>query len=178
MKPTFLLHTCCAICSGHVIQELSHDFDVVVYFYNPNIHPEEEYLKRKKTLEDYCSKNGVKFIEAEYDEQAWLEKVKGLENEPEGGKRCKVCYQIRLEQAAKKAEELKCDYFGSTLTISPHKKADIINPIGTQIGDQLGVKFYEADWKKKDGFKKANEISRTEGFYRQNYCGCVFSKNS
>lgn len=191
MKSTFLLHTCCAVCSGYVIQKLTQDFDVTAYFYNPNIHPEEEYLKRREVLQNYCKKNQIKFIEGEYNPDFWLEKIKTewqakgaelprgssapWEDEPEGGERCKVCYKVRLAEAARKARELKCDYFGSTLTISPHKKADIINPIGQKLGEQFGVKFYERDWKKQDGFKKANEISRDEHFYRQSYCGCVYS---
>jgi predicted adenine nucleotide alpha hydrolase (AANH) superfamily ATPase len=203
MKPKILLHTCCAVCSGYVIQKLSQEtplgppyqgenFEVVAYFYNPNIHPQEEYLKRKEALQNYCHKNKVKFIEGEYNSNVktressakrlprgveyWLKKVKGLKNEPEGGKRCKVCYKIRLEETARKAKELQCGYFGSTLTISPHKRADIINPIGLEAGERFGIKFYEADWKKQDGFKKACEISQEEGFYRQNYCGCIYSK--
>jgi len=177
MKPKFLLHTCCAVCSGHVIQQLKKEFDVMAYFYNPNIHPVTEYEKRKMTLEQYCHKYKIQFIKGEYSWEDWIESVRGSEAEPEGGYRCNICYKIRLEEVARKAKELDCDYFGSTLTISPHKKADIINPIGKEVGEKFGIKFYEADWKKQDGFKKACEISREEDFYRQNYCGCVYSIN-
>lgn len=175
-KQKFLLHTCCAVCSGAVIQELLPNFEVVAYFFNPNIQPEEEYHKRKESIEKYCEKNSIQFINGQYLVDEWLEKVKALANEPEGGRRCLLCYEFRLSATAQKAKELNCHCFGSTLTISPHKKAEIINAIGKKIGFESNVLFYEADWKKQNGFQKALSISNQEGFYRQNYCGCLYSK--
>lgn len=114
----------------------------------------------------------------DYEAREWFELVKGLENEPEGGARCEVCYQMRLEKTAELARENGFEYFGTTLTISPHKKAEIVNQLGREVGAKFNIKFYEADWKKQDGFKKSCELARNEGFYRQNYCGCVYSKRS
>jgi predicted adenine nucleotide alpha hydrolase (AANH) superfamily ATPase len=171
----FLLHICCAVCSGHVIEKLKDDFELTAFFYNPNIYPYDEYEKRKTAVKDYCVKKSIPFIEGKYDNEEWLAKTQGLENEPEGGKRCALCYEIRLKATAKKAKELGYDYFGTTLSISPHKKADTINNIGKKYAKQYNLNFFEADWKKEEGFKKTSAICKKEGFYRQNYCGCVYS---
>ena len=183
MKQKFLLHTCCAVCSAHVINLLKKDYDLTVFYYNPNIQPKEEYEKRKEESRAYCEKNPstssgqVKFIEGDYDVDQWSQRVKGCEQEPEGGERCKICYRMRLEKTAQYAKEHSYDYFGTTLTISPHKKAKVINEIGCSL-ESGNIKFYEADFKKHDGFKKTMEIAKDENFYRQNYCGCLFSRKS
>lgn len=170
-KPKLLLHVCCAPCSTHVIETLKEDFDIVAYFYNPNIHPEEEYELRRENLK----KLDVNLIEGRYDTAAWFEATKDYENELEGGARCELCYRLRMEEAARFAKENKFNYFATTLTISPHKSARVINSIGEELSKKYGVKFYSADFKKKNGFKKSVELSRKHGLYRQSYCGCVFS---
>jgi len=178
MKPRFLLHICCAPCGGYVFKKLSDEFDTAAFFYNPNIQPEDEYQKRLVEIKKYCEKEKINLIMGDYEAREWFELVKGLENEPEGGARCEVCYQMRLEKTAELARENGFEYFGTTLTISPHKKAEIVNQLGREVGAKFNIKFYEADWKKQDGFKKSCELARNEGFYRQNYCGCVYSKRS
>ncbi len=169
-KPKLLLHVCCAPCSTHVIETLK-EFDIVAYFYNPNIHPAEEYKLRLKNLK----KLGVTFVEGKYDVDAWFNATKGYENEPEGGARCEICYRLRMGETAMFAKKKGYDYFATTLTISPHKSARAINEIGKKLSKKYGVKFYSADFKKKNGFKKSVELSRKHGLYRQSYCGCVFS---
>lgn len=172
----FLLHACCAPCAIYVIQELkSRGFDVTAFFYNPNIHPKQEYKKRINEMKKYCQQNEIEFIEGEYELDKWYNLIKGFEKEAEGGRRCEICYQMRLEQTADLAARKNYDYFGTTLSISPHKKSLVINKIGNQLADKYKIKFYPADWKKRDGFKSACELSRQQGFYRQNYCGCAFS---
>ena len=170
-----LLHSCCAPCSTHVIQELSKEYKVTLFYFNPNIFPAEEYQKRLAELKKYLKKIKVDLIEGKYDHDLWLEKVKGYENEPERGKRCQICYQIRLAETASKAKELGFDVFCSTLSISPHKDAEMINKIGLGLSKGYKIEYLESDWKKQEGFKKACDISREEGFYRQSYCGCEFS---
>jgi len=170
-----LLHSCCAPCSAHVIQELQKKYEVTLFYFNPNIFPEEEYQKRLREALNYLQKIKVDLIEGEYDHNLWLEKIKGYENEPERGKRCQICYQYRLEKTAQKAQELGFDVFCSTLSISPHKDAQMINKIGLELSEQYNTHYLESDWKKQEGFKKACGISREEGFYRQEYCGCEFS---
>ena len=186
-----LLHSCCAPCSAHVIQELSKEYEVTLFYFNPNIFPAEEYQKRLAEVKSHCQKIGVDFIEGfsesnsgnqELDSEvykkehsSWLEKVKGYENEPERGKRCHICYRIRLEKTASQAKELGFDVFCSTLSISPHKDAEMINKIGLELSEEYKIEYLESDWKKQEGFKKACNISREEGFYRQQYCGCEFS---
>jgi len=176
MKPKFLLHSCCAGCAAYVIKLLSNDYNVSCYFYNPNIHPEGEYQKRKQELKKYCQKVKTLFIEADYEIDKWQELIKGFEFESEKGKRCLICYAMRLEKTAQFAQKQKFDYFGSTLSVSPHKLADRINQFGNKIARMYDVKFYQADFKKNDGFKKACALSKQENFYRQDYCGCVYSQ--
>jgi epoxyqueuosine reductase len=170
-----LLHSCCAPCSAHVIQELAKEYKVTLFYFNPNIFPEEEYQKRLSEAQKYLQKININLIEGEYDHQSWLEQVKGYEDEPERGKRCHICYQMRLEKTAQKAKELGFDVFCSTLSISPHKDAKMINQIGLELSEKYNIIYLESDWKKQEGFKKACNISREEGFYRQEYCGCEFS---
>lgn len=175
-KPTLLLHACCAPCSAYVIQELKDEFEITVFLYNPNIHPLEEYLKRTDELIKYLKKEKIDYIEAEYDIQNWLTRINGLENEPEKGKRCNVCFYMRLEKTASFAQDNHFDFFASTLSLSPHKDSKLINNIGYDLEYDYGVRFLDRDFKENDGFKKSCEISRENNFYRQNYCGCIFSK--
>lgn len=172
----FLLHTCCAPCSIAVIDELKNKFDLTVFFYNPNIYPEEEYLKRKKYVVQICQEWGVLMIDMDYEVEKWNEAAAGFENEPEGGTRCPRCFKLRLEKTALYAKENDFDIFCTTLTSGRNKKAELINPIGVNIGAKHGVKFFEADWKKNNRQEKARKMVDERGIYRQNYCGCVYSK--
>lgn len=178
--PKLFLHSCCAPCSTYVIEYLSQYFSITVFFYNPNIHPEEEYRRRindqKKLIELLPVENKVSFIEGKYEPKIFFEKVKGLENEPEGGKRCLKCFKLRIIKTAKRAYELKIPYFTTTLTISPHKNAVAINQIGNEIANKYHLHYLFSDFKKRDGFKRSIILSKQFGLYRQNYCGCVFSK--
>jgi len=176
VKPKLLLHSCCAGCAAYVIKLLSKNYAVTSYFFNPNIQPKEEYQKRKKELKKYCQKVKISFIEADYELAKWQELTKGFEFEPEKGKRCLICYAMRLEKTAEYAQKNSYEYFATTLSVSPHKLADRINQFGLKIAELYKVKFYQADFKKNDGFKKACQISRQENFYRQDYCGCVYSQ--
>ncbi len=173
--PELLLHSCCAPCSAYVIKELQKKYKVTLFYFNPNIFPEEEYQKRLKEAKKYCQKIKVDFIEGEYNHQDWLEKIKGYEQEPERGKRCQICYKVRLEKTALEAKKLGFDMFCSTLSISPHKDAQMINKIGQELSEQYQIEYLASDWKKQEGFKKSCDISKEEGFYRQDYCGCEFS---
>jgi hypothetical protein len=178
---TLLLHSCCAPCSSAVISRLSDYFNVTVYYYNPNIDTKEEYEKRKQEqirfINEYPSKKVVKFLDCDYDSDTFIEKIKGFEHEPERGARCPICFRLRLETTAKKAKELGFDYFGTTLTVSPYKNSKQINEIGLDIEKELGIKFLVSDFKKNDGYKKSIEFSKEYELYRQDYCGCIFSKN-
>ena len=177
-KPNLLLHACCAPCAAFVIEKLSEQYKLTVFIYNPNIHPEEEYLKRTKELVNYCEKNLIDFIEYRYDPQNWFKITKGLENEPEGGKRCEVCFWRRLDVTANYADTHNYDFFATTLSISPHKSTKQINEAGEALADEYGVRFLAEDFKKDEGFKKSCELSREHKFYRQNYCGCVYSQEA
>ncbi len=177
--PTLLLHACCAPCSSYCLEYLSNYFSITVYYYNPNIYPESEYSHRtaevKRLISEMNFKNEVKFIEGKFDPKEFYDCVKGLEKEKEGGERCFKCYRLRLESTAKKAQELNFDYFTTTLSISPLKRADKINEIGEEIGEIYSVKHLPSDFKKKEGYKRSIELSKEHELYRQNYCGCVFS---
>ena len=173
--PSILLHSCCVPCSAHVINELIKKYDVTLFYFNPNIFPEGEYQKRLQELRKYLQKIKLDLIQGKYDHQAWLEKIKGYENEPERGRRCEICYRVRLEKTALEAKKLGFDIFCSTLSISPHKDAQMINKIGQELSKEYNVPYLASDWKKQNGFKKSCDISREEGFYRQSYCGCEFS---
>jgi len=173
---TILLHTCCAPCSAYVLKLLE-TFNVCVFYYNPNIDAAEEYEKRKNECQRYCKKNKIPFIEIKYEPQEWASYIERLEKESEGGKRCKKCFELRLIKTAEFAKKNSFDYFATTLTISPHKNSKLINEVGNKVAQKIGLKFYEADWKKEEGYKKSCEISKNEGFYRQNYCGCRYSKS-
>lgn len=173
----FLLHACCAPCSIAVIDYLKNQFDVTVFFYNPNIHPEEEYLKRKKEVIRVCTEWSIPMIDMDYEVEAWRKVVKGLEQEREGGKRCGACIRLRLDKTARYAREHGFDIFCTSLTSGRNKKASTINPMGDELGDLYGVSFYEADWKTNGLQEKANNMITDRAIYRQKYCGCIYSKN-
>jgi len=177
-KKKLLLHTCCAPCSTHCVNELVKDYDTTMYFYNPNIHPYGEFVKRLENLEKVADKHKIMIIEGSYDAEAWLEKVKGLEEQPEGGKRCKVCFTMRLTKTAECAKENGFDCFTTTLSVSPHKDAKLINEIGEELALRYGLEWVHSDFKKDGGFKKSTELSKELGLYRQKYCGCFYSVNN
>jgi len=172
---SILLHTCCAPCAVYVVRLLNMGFNVHCFFYNPNIYPKEEYIKRLDTIKYLSEKDNFILYTGEYEPEKWNDCIKGFENEPEGGKRCYLCYKMRLEQTALKAIELGIPIFTTTLSVSPHKKAEILNEIGNSIAINHNLQFFNADFKKKDGYKKSIELSKMYNLYRQNYCGCIFS---
>lgn len=176
MKEKLLLHTCCAPCSGFLSQQFLADFNLAIYFYNPNIYPEEEYQKRLQEAKDFFLEAGINFIAGDYEHQDWLKLVRGLEKEPEGGSRCRLCYQDRLSRTAQAAKVNHYDFFISALSISPHKDVQAVNNIGLDLARKLEIKFLAGDFKKNNGFQKAMAFSREHNFYRQNYCGCEFSR--
>lgn len=178
--PTLLLHSCCAPCSSYVLEYLSQYFQITDYYYNPNIEPVEEYNKRadelQRLIKQMPMKNKVNFIRADYDNTIFHNNVKGFETVPEGGARCTICYTLRLEESAKRAKELGCEWFTTTLSISPLKNAQILNQIGFDLQDQYGVRYLPSDFKKKDGYKRSVELSLQYDLYRQPYCGCIYAK--
>jgi len=175
-KPKLLLHICCAPCSTHVVRVLKENHDLTGHFYNPNIHPKAEYLKREEEMKQYARKIGLELVCAEYDDSRWFDITRGMENVPEGGERCFLCYRMRLEKAAQYAAEHGYQFVATTLSISPHKNAAKINEIGSEVADSYGLKFYTADFKKGGGFEKSVRMSKEAGLYRQSYCGCIFSQ--
>lgn len=178
-RPKLLLHSCCGPCSTQVLTYLQPYFDITVLYYNPNIEPEEEYLKRKKEQIRFIKEfnRDIKFLDCDYDNVSFRKMTKGLELEPEGKARCPICFKLRMEYTAKVAEKLEMDYFGTTLTVSPYKNSKQINTLGTILEKKYKVKFLYSDFKKKDGYKKSIEYSKEYNLYRQDYCGCLFSKN-
>lgn len=179
IKPKLLLHSCCAPCSSAILEFLQNYFDITVYFYNPNITFEEEYYKRLNEQREYHEKRGysIKVIEGKYDpKEDFFKQVKGLEDRREGGERCFKCYTLRMEATAQKAKELGFDYFSTVLSISPLKNTQWINEIGEELSKKYGIKFLNGDFKKKNRYLRSTEISREYELYRQDYCGCVFSK--
>jgi len=175
-KPGILLHVCCGSCSLHPYFFLKKIFDVTFFFYNPNIHPRKEYLKRLEGASAVSGKYSVPLIIGEYEIKEWMKLTRHLKNEPEGGKRCELCFKMRLVKTADMTKKLGLDFFGTTLTVSPHKNQEVINSIGEEIAFSRKIKFLRADFKKKDGFKKTTELSKKMNLYRQNYCGCIYSK--
>lgn len=171
-----LLHACCAPCVTHPVRLLSETCELTVYFYNPNIHPKTEYEARKDEILRLGGKWGFEVITGEYDAYAWFEAVRGHEDDPEGGERCAICYRYRLQKTAACALERGFDLFATTLSISPLKKAGRINEIGKKIQTETGITYFEADFKKKEGFKISCQLSKDERLYRQDYCGCIFSQ--
>ena len=178
--PSLLLHACCAPCSSYCLEYLSQYFSITVLFYNPNISPAAEYQKRvdeiKRLISELPAKNKISLIEGRYLPEEFYTSVKGLENEPEGCKRCHVCYELRLHEAAVVAKELGYDYFTTTLSISPLKDADKLNEIGKKLSDEYAISYLYSDFKKKNEYKRSIELSKEYKLYRQNFCGCVFSK--
>lgn len=178
-KPKLLLHACCGICSSSVLERLYPFFDITILYYNPNIYPEKEYLKRFDTLKEAVLKMKikVKLLEIGYQSKEFKEIAKGLENEKEGGKRCTKCFYLRLEKTAKFAQKYSFDYFTTTLSVSPHKDSQKLNNIGKALEEKYKIKYLYSDFKKKEGYKRSNELAKEYDLYRQNYCGCKYSLN-
>ncbi|MCD8218345.1 MAG: epoxyqueuosine reductase QueH [Clostridiales bacterium] len=188
--PTLLLHSCCAPCSSYVLEYLSRYFSITVFYYNPNITDAEEYHHRvgeqKRLIEELPTLHPISFVEGNYEPERFFEAVQGLEHIPEGGERCRKCFELRLSETAELAAERGADYFTTTLTISPLKNAEVLNEIGQRMADRdendcagsafCGARFLPSDFKKKDGYKRSIELSKIYGLYRQDYCGCIFSK--
>ncbi len=178
--PKLLVHSCCAPCSSYVLEYLNKYFNITVLYYNPNIYPLEEYEYRKneqkRLISEMKFENPVSFIDCDYDNNSFNKAVKGLEAEPEGGKRCEKCFELRLNKTAEVAKENGFDYFVTTLSISPLKNAETLNRIGKEAGEKYGVKYLLSDFKKNNGYKRSIELSREYSLYRQNFCGCVYSK--
>lgn len=178
--PKLLLHSCCAPCSSYVLEYLSNFFEITVYFYNPNMDSEQEFMHRAeeqmKLIREMPVKHPVNSIIVPYQEQEFKQIVKGMEQEPEGGARCQKCFALRLSKTAEYAAQNGFDYFTTTLTISPLKNAHLLNTIGKQEAQEHGVLFLPSDFKKKGGFLRSCQLSSQYGLYRQNYCGCVYSK--
>ncbi len=171
-----LLHSCCAPCTTEVFNRLSKDHDITGFFYNPNIQPKKEYGLRNIEFERFSDNAGFPHISCGYDMREWFKRTRGLEKEAEGGKRCEICFRMRLEETAKTAVKYGFEAFTTTLSVSPHKNASLINKIGREVGKECGVHFIVANFKKNNGFKRSVEISKRLGLHRQNYCGCVYSR--
>ena len=175
---SILLHSCCGPCSSYVIRELSNYLKVTVLYYNPNIEPKEEYIKRKKEqlrlIEEYKKTMDVSFLDCDYENEVYEERIKGFEQEEEGGARCSICFRLRLLKTANLAKD-NYDFFGTTLTVSPHKNATIMNAIGLSIEKEIGVRFLVSDFKKREGYKKSILYAKEFSLYRQDYCGCWYA---
>ena len=178
--PKLLLHSCCAPCSSHVISVLTDYFDITILYYNPNIEPFEEYEKRKQEeirfIEQYPNKNKLDIIYCDYDNILFKKMSEGLEQEKEGGARCVKCYHLRLDKTASMASELNYDYFATTLTVSPLKNSEKLNTIGKFLENKYNIKYLVSDFKKKEGYKHSIELAKEYDLYRQDYCGCIYSK--
>lgn len=180
-RPTLLLHACCAPCSSATLERLADAFAVTILYYNPNIAPPEEYHRRADELDRFVQDagyagRGIAVVRLPYDPQEFYTAVRGLEQEPEKGARCTVCYRLRLEQAARYAAEHNFEWFTTTLSISPMKDPVRLNTIGTELADRYGVRYLQSEFRKKDGYKRSLTLSAEYGLYRQEYCGCIFSK--
>jgi predicted adenine nucleotide alpha hydrolase (AANH) superfamily ATPase len=179
LRPKLLIHSCCAPCSSYVLEYLSQYFEITIFYFNPNIYPEEEYSRRveeqKQLIQAMPLTSKITFRQGEYQPLDYYQAIKGLEKEPEGGDRCFVCYELRLREAAMFAKEGGYDYFTTTLSISPHKKSEKLNEIGSKLAAEYGVAYLPSDFKKKNGYKRSIELSKEYNLYRQDYCGCVFS---
>lgn len=178
--PTLLMHSCCAPCSSYCLSYLAQYFRITIWYYNPNISPEEEYRKRveeqKRLIRELPVPYPVDFKEGVYEPERFFEMAQGLEMLPEGGERCFKCYEMRQREAAIVARDEGFDYFTTTLSVSPHKNAAKLNEIGLSLQEEYGVKYLVSDFKKKGGYLKSIELSKEYGLYRQNYCGCIYSK--
>lgn len=183
-KPSLLLHSCCGPCSTSVIERLIREYKITIFFYNPNITDEAEYFKRKETQLKFINSynqsvdkiDNISFLEGPYNPSAFIEISSGLENEPEGGIRCVECFRLRLEKTAETAKIWANDFFATTLTVSPHKNSMIINKIGMELAIKYGVTYLAEDFKKKAGYQRSIEMSKDYGLYRQQFCGCDYSK--
>ena len=179
-KPNLLLHACCAPCASYVIEYLSDFFYITLFYYNPNISPKSEYDFRLKELERLCLEHpkakGIKILPSSYKDEEFYSAVKGMENLPEGDERCRVCYKLRLEKTAEAAKAHGFDFFTTTLTISPYKNAVWLNEIGRELEKEYGVSYLFSDFKKKNGYKRSIELSKEYNLYRQDFCGCAYSK--
>jgi epoxyqueuosine reductase len=171
-----LLHTCCAPCSVYITPELSKDYEVTCFFYNPNIDNPEEYVKRKDEMESLAELKGFSIVPGEYEREIWRERIRGFENSPEGGERCEQCFYLRLEKTAETAEKLGFDLFATTLTISPVKDHQVINQQGERASQGKTAEYMPSDFKKENGYQQSVTLSKQLGLYRQNYCGCSFSQ--
>ena len=180
-KPEVLLHVCCAPCSSACIERLAERAEIRLYFYNPNIIPEQEYQHRiselRRFVSEFPSAGGIEILEGDYEPEKFLKFAQEMADEPERGKRCQKCIAMRLEKTAEKAKELESEYFATTLTLSPHKDCEYINTAGFSIGEEKGISWLPTDFKKKEGYKRSIELSREYCLYRQNFCGCPFSKS-
>ncbi len=175
MKKKLLLHVCCAPCVTVAVERL-HDFQLTCWFYNPNIHPESEYRKREDELERFAAEAGIDVIAAPYDPQKWRERIAGHEDDPEGGQRCKICFEMRLKETAAAAARLGFPAFSTVLTTSPYKNARLVNEIGGKYARVYELEYLDTNFKKQDGYKKSIELSKKFDLYRQDYCGCIYSK--
>lgn len=179
-RPRLLLHSCCAPCSSYVLESLNQVFDITVFYYNPNIAPEEEFLRRaeeqRRLIADLPHQGVMEMLQGEYDAKTFYELAKGLEEVPEGGERCTRCFELRLGRTARAAKEGGFDYFTTTLSISPLKDAQRLNAIGGRLAGEWGVPYLFSDFKKKNGYKRSCELSAEYDLYRQDYCGCIYSK--
>ena len=179
--PKLFLHSCCAPCSSYVLEYLSEYFEITVFYYNPNIYPPQEYEERareqKRFIEQFPARYPISYVEGKYDTGRFYEMAKGLEHIPEGGERCFRCYELRMREAAMLAKEGGYDFFTTTLSISPLKNAQKLNEIGEALQAELGIRHLPSDFKKKGGYQRSTQLSKEYELYRQNYCGCVFSKN-
>ncbi|MBQ9978138.1 MAG: epoxyqueuosine reductase QueH [Clostridia bacterium] len=179
-KPSLLLHVCCAPCSSYVIEYLSEYFNITIYYYNPNISPIQEYNFRleelSRLLKEMKEAENIEVLPCEYDPETFYEIAKGLEKEKEGGERCFKCYRLRLEKTAEATKEKDFDYFTTTLSISPYKNAEKLNEIGKELSEKYNVPYLFSDFKKKNGYKRSIELSKEYDLYRQDYCGCIYSK--
>ena len=178
--PHLLLHSCCAPCSSHCIKTLTPYFSITILYYNPNIEPEEEYLKRKEEeirfIKEFPNINDLDILDCDYDNSLFHETIKGLENEKEGKARCMKCYFLRLEKTAELAKKLAYDYFGTTLTVSPLKNSQKLNEIGEFLSKKYNISYLFSDFKKKNGYKDSIDLAKEYNLYRQDYCGCIYSK--
>ena len=179
-RPSLLLHACCAPCSSYVLEYLSRYFQITLFYYNPNIAPESEYQYRvselRRLVTEMLPDAGIAVLEGPYDPERFAQAVRGLEGAPEGGARCRVCFRLRLEEAAKMARELGCDYFTTTLSISPMKDAAALNGIGEELAPLYQTPWLPSDFKKREGYKRSIQLSAEYQLYRQDYCGCIYSK--
>ncbi len=178
-KPKLLLHACCGVCSSAVLERLYPYFDITILYYNPNIYPEDEYIKRLNTQKEIIKKMNldVKLLPIDYKSEEFNKIARGLEKEKEGGLRCTKCYYLRLEKTAELAAKYHFDYFCTTLSVSPYKDAQKLNKIGEKLETKYKVKYLYSDFKKKDGFKRSYELAKKYNLYRQEYCGCMYSLN-